>query len=102
VRLGARSRSLLLLAIKLGDEVITLFRGVNDQARAQQALARWSLNRSGMRAPGDNEGFRGRHPAIHVVAFEACDEPHGKLHSEASGHRPAAAGIELDGEGCGG
>jgi hypothetical protein len=31
----------LLLDIGLGEEEITLFRGVNDHARAQQALARW-------------------------------------------------------------
>jgi adenine-specific DNA-methyltransferase len=31
----------LLLAIGLGEEDITLFRGVNDTERAQQALARW-------------------------------------------------------------
>src|SRR6201996_4670381 len=31
----------LLLASGLGDEDITLFRGVNDHPRAQQALARW-------------------------------------------------------------
>ncbi len=31
----------LLLSIGLGDEEITLFRGVNDHPRAQQAFARW-------------------------------------------------------------
>jgi hypothetical protein len=31
----------LLLEIGLGEEDITLFRGVNDHARAQEALARW-------------------------------------------------------------
>lgn len=31
----------LLVAIGLGEDDITLFRGVNDHARAQQALARW-------------------------------------------------------------
>ncbi|PWT77811.1 MAG: hypothetical protein C5B58_16250 [Acidobacteria bacterium] len=31
----------LLLDIGLGEEEITLFRGVNDHARAQEALARW-------------------------------------------------------------
>jgi adenine-specific DNA-methyltransferase len=31
----------LLLAIGLGEDDITLFRGVNDHERAQQALARW-------------------------------------------------------------
>ena len=41
-----------------------------------------------------------------IVALESYDDPHGELHSEASGHRPATAGkgvdIELDGEGCDG
>lgn len=40
----------LLLAIGLGDEDITLFRGVNDHARAQQALARWQQE-EGARLP---------------------------------------------------
>ena len=31
----------LLLEIGLGDDEITLFRGVNDHARAQEAYARW-------------------------------------------------------------
>ena len=40
----------LLLAIGLGDEDITLFRGVNDHERAQQALARWKQE-EGVRLP---------------------------------------------------
>jgi superfamily II DNA or RNA helicase len=42
----------LLLAIGLGDEDITLFRGVNDRPRAQQALARWQLEEGFRFAPG--------------------------------------------------
>jgi superfamily II DNA or RNA helicase len=42
----------LLLAIGLGDEEITLFRGVNDHPRAQQALARWQQE-EGSRFPPD-------------------------------------------------
>jgi len=40
----------LLLAIGLGEEDITLFRGVNDHARAQQAHARWQ-HEEGARLP---------------------------------------------------
>jgi hypothetical protein len=42
----------LLLAISLGDEDITLFRGVNDHARAQQALARWQQEEGSRFPPG--------------------------------------------------
>jgi superfamily II DNA or RNA helicase len=42
----------LLLAIGLGDEDITLFRGVNDHPRAQQALARWQREEGFRFAPG--------------------------------------------------
>ena len=42
----------LLLAIGLGDEEITLFRGVNDHERAQQALARWQQEEGARFAPG--------------------------------------------------
>jgi hypothetical protein len=42
----------LLLAIGLGDEDITLFRGVNDHARAQQALARWQQEEGSRFPPG--------------------------------------------------
>ena len=42
----------LLLAIGLGDEDITLFRGVNDHERAQQALARWQQEEGARFAPG--------------------------------------------------
>src|ERR1017187_2174737 len=42
----------LLLAIGLGDEDITLFRGVNDNERAQQALARWRQEEGDRFAPG--------------------------------------------------
>jgi len=42
----------LLLAIGLGDEEITLFRGVNDHARAQQALARWQQEEGSRFPPG--------------------------------------------------
>src|SRR6201995_3250111 len=42
----------LLLAIGLGDEDITLFRGVNDHARAQQALTRWQQEEGSRIPPG--------------------------------------------------
>ena len=42
----------LLLAIGLGDEDITLFRGVNDHERAQQALARWQEEEGARFPPG--------------------------------------------------
>jgi superfamily II DNA or RNA helicase len=42
----------LLLAVGLGDEDITLFRGVNDQARAQEALARWQREEGSRFPPG--------------------------------------------------
>jgi len=42
----------LLLAIGLGDEDITLFRGVNDHARAQQAFARWQQEEGSRFPPG--------------------------------------------------
>jgi hypothetical protein len=42
----------LLLAIGLGDEDITLFRGVNDHDRADQALARWQQEEGARFAPG--------------------------------------------------
>jgi hypothetical protein len=42
----------LLLAIGLGDEDITVFRGVNDHPRAQQALARWQQDEGSRFAPG--------------------------------------------------
>jgi superfamily II DNA or RNA helicase len=42
----------LLLAINLGDEDVTLFRGVNDHARAQQALARWQQEEGSRFPPG--------------------------------------------------
>ena len=42
----------LLLAIGLGDEDITLFRGVNDHERAGQALARWQQEEGARFPPG--------------------------------------------------
>ena len=42
----------LLVAIGLGDEDITLFRGVNDHERAQQALARWKQEEGARLPPG--------------------------------------------------
>lgn len=42
----------LLLALGLGDEDITLFRGVNDNERAQQALARWHQEEGAHHASG--------------------------------------------------
>ena len=42
----------LLLAIGLGEDDITLFRGVNDHERAQQALARWLQEEGSRFAPG--------------------------------------------------
>jgi adenine-specific DNA-methyltransferase len=42
----------LLLAIGLGGEEITLFRGVNDHARAQEALARWRQEERSRFPPG--------------------------------------------------
>ena len=42
----------LLMAIGLGDEDITLFRGVNDHERAGQALARWQQEEGSRFAPG--------------------------------------------------
>ena len=42
----------LLLAIGLGEEDITLFRGVNDHERAQQALARWRKEEGARFPPG--------------------------------------------------
>ena len=42
----------LLLDIGLGDEDITLFRGVNDHERAQQAYARWQEEEGARFAPG--------------------------------------------------
>jgi adenine-specific DNA-methyltransferase len=42
----------LLLAIGLGEDDITLFRGVNDNERAQQALARWQREEGSRFAPG--------------------------------------------------
>ncbi|HJT70977.1 MAG TPA: SNF2-related protein [Terriglobales bacterium] len=42
----------LLLAIGLGEEDITLFRGVNDHERAQQALARWREEEGARFSPG--------------------------------------------------
>jgi superfamily II DNA or RNA helicase len=42
----------LLLGVGLGDEEITLFRGVNDHARAQEALARWQREEGSRFPPG--------------------------------------------------
>ena len=42
----------LLLAIGLGDEDITLFRGVNDHARAHQAFAVWQQEEGHLFPPG--------------------------------------------------
>jgi superfamily II DNA or RNA helicase len=42
----------LLLAIGVGDEDITLFRGVNDHERADQALARWQQEEGARFAQG--------------------------------------------------
>jgi hypothetical protein len=42
----------LLRAIGLGDEEITLFRGVNDHERAQQALERWNQEEGSRLPPG--------------------------------------------------
>lgn len=42
----------LLLEMGLEDEEITLFRGVNDHARANQALARWQAEEGARLAPG--------------------------------------------------
>ncbi|MGI8961545.1 MAG: SNF2-related protein [Bryobacteraceae bacterium] len=42
----------LLLAIGLDEDDITLFRGVNDHERAQQALARWQQEEGSRFAPG--------------------------------------------------
>src|SRR5713101_2710833 len=42
----------LLLGIGLGDEAITLFRGANDHARAQQAHARWLDEEGSKFSPG--------------------------------------------------
>ena len=42
----------LLLAIGLGDDDITLFRGVNDHARAEQTLALWKQEEGSRFAPG--------------------------------------------------
>jgi adenine-specific DNA-methyltransferase len=42
----------LLLSIGLGDDDITLFRGVNDRQRAHQALARWQQEEGARFAPG--------------------------------------------------
>jgi hypothetical protein len=42
----------LLRAIGLGDEEITLFRGVNDHERAQQALERWKQEEGSRLPPG--------------------------------------------------
>jgi hypothetical protein len=42
----------LLLEMGLADEEITLFRGVNDHARAAQALARWQTEEGARLAPG--------------------------------------------------
>ncbi|HEX4961484.1 MAG TPA: SNF2-related protein [Thermoanaerobaculia bacterium] len=42
----------LLLDLGLQDEEITLFRGVNDHARATQALARWQQEEGARLAPG--------------------------------------------------
>jgi hypothetical protein len=42
----------LLLDIGLGEDDITLFRGVNNHARAQQALARWQEEEGSRFAPG--------------------------------------------------
>jgi len=42
----------LLLAVGLGDEDITLFRGVNDHGRAQEALARWQREEGSRFPPG--------------------------------------------------
>jgi len=42
----------LLLAIGLGEADITLFRGVNDHARAQQALVQWQQEEGSRFAPG--------------------------------------------------
>jgi len=42
----------LLLAMGLGEEDITLFRGDNDHERAQQALARWRQEEGDRFAPG--------------------------------------------------
>ncbi len=42
----------LLLEEGLHDEEITLFRGVNDHARASQALARWQVEEGAHLAPG--------------------------------------------------
>jgi Helicase conserved C-terminal domain/SNF2-related domain len=42
----------LLLEMGIGDEEITLFRGVNDHPRALQALARWQAEEGSRLAPG--------------------------------------------------
>jgi superfamily II DNA or RNA helicase len=42
----------LLRDIGLGDEEVTLFRGVNDHERAQQALARWKQEEGARLPPG--------------------------------------------------
>ena len=42
----------LLLAIGLGEDAITLFRGDNDHERAQQALTRWQQEEGARFAPG--------------------------------------------------
>ena len=42
----------LLLAVGLGDEDITLFRGVNDHGRAREALARWQREEGSRFPPG--------------------------------------------------
>jgi hypothetical protein len=42
----------LLLAIGLSDEDITLFRGVNEHQRAQQAFARWQIEEGRLFPPG--------------------------------------------------
>lgn len=42
----------LLLAIGLGEDDITLFRGVNDSERAQQALTRWRQEEGARFGPG--------------------------------------------------
>jgi superfamily II DNA/RNA helicase len=42
----------LLLKAGLQDEEVTLFRGVNDHARANQALARWQAEEGARLAPG--------------------------------------------------
>lgn len=46
----------LLLDAGLEDEEITLFRGVNDHARASQALARWQEEEGARLAPGTRPG----------------------------------------------